>query len=72
MHLRADANETIPHIPVECPIHAVERCNIEHLLKTAVTVENISAIMRSENRDDFLAYCKSIATKLTNRNRIVV
>lgn len=65
-----DKQENIPHILLECPVHALERYNTEQKMETKIEVDNIKDIMtNTNNRPIFINYCEKIATKVIQRNK---
>ncbi|XP_026331733.1 uncharacterized protein LOC113239080 [Hyposmocoma kahamanoa] len=65
-----DASETVPHVLLECPMYANERYNMEQLLESKMTADNICKIMIGKYRNNFLNYCKSVVSKIIKRNKI--
>ncbi|CAK1592792.1 unnamed protein product [Parnassius mnemosyne] len=66
-----DAEETVPHILLECPAYAAERLKIENEIELKLIKENISIIMMSKYREKFMSYCLKIAKRVINRNKTV-
>lgn len=54
---------------IECPVHAIERYNLEQTIGSKMTVENISIIMIINERYRFLNYCKYVGNKVIDRNK---
>nr|XP_049697753.1 uncharacterized protein LOC126054901 [Helicoverpa armigera] len=59
-----NAEETVPHIILDCPIFARERYRLECELDTAISRNTVSEVMSGKKRDTFLSYCENVAMKL--------
>ncbi|CAK1589381.1 unnamed protein product [Parnassius mnemosyne] len=66
-----DAEETVPHILLDCPAYAAERLKIENEIELKLIKENINIIMMSKYREKFMSYCLKIAKRVINRNKTV-
>nr|XP_049693341.1 uncharacterized protein LOC126053945 [Helicoverpa armigera] len=58
-----NAEETVPHIILDCPIFARERYRLECELDTAISRNTVSEVMSGKKRDTFLSYCENVAMK---------
>ncbi|KAG6446893.1 hypothetical protein O3G_MSEX004674 [Manduca sexta] len=64
-----DVRETVPHLLLECTVHAKERWELEVRLGLKITIDSIPRIMKNKvDLSIFLKYCKIIVNKVIKRN----
>ena len=61
--------ESVPHILLECPVHSLERLEIETKLEQEMSIETLSSIMTGKKLRKFIEYGKQIVSKVNNRNK---
>lgn len=66
-----DAEETVQHLILTCPIYARRRYDLEQQIGTQIKVENLPEIINSKQRDTFISYCKYIIKAVNKRNKTV-
>lgn len=62
-------DESVPHMLLECPIHDLDRLEVEQRLDRILKRQIIHEIMKTKDRDIFLKFCTKIASKVIARNK---
>lgn len=66
-----EKQESVLHLITECPIYGKEKLNLEIEIETEINPESIKQIMQNKkSRPKFLEYCKEIAAKVVERNKV--
>nr|XP_049697305.1 uncharacterized protein LOC126054733 [Helicoverpa armigera] len=66
-----NAEESVPHIILECPIFSRDRYNLECQLDVVLTRDNVRDVMSGRSRNKFLVYCENVAKTVLKRNKTV-